>query len=326
MHETFDTGVDESHVSRPNFGHSQCLSGITERRFALKLAIHYSNFIWPGNPAPMARVLAETARAADEGGVTHMTMMDHYFQIPPIGAAEEPMLEGYSSLGFLAGQTRNLTLGLLVTGVTYRHPGLLAKIVTTLDVLSSGRAQLGIGAAWFEREHHGLGVPYPPTAERFERLEETIQICRQMWSDDDGPYEGKHYHLAETLCSPGPIQRPGPGILIGGMGEQKTLRLVAKYADACNLFGTGQDVVAHKLEVLRRHCDAEGTDYNRIEKTIIGGGSGPNPLDDVDAFLRDMEGYAALGISKVWGGPAGADPVAWVTEATDRILPRLTEL
>ena len=148
------------------------------------------------------------------------------------------MLEGYTSLGFLAGQTDTMTLGLLVTGVTYRHPGLLAKIVTTLDVLSGGRAQLGIGAAWYEREHRGLGVPFPPLAERFERLEETLQICLQMWSDDAGPYEGRHYHLAETICSPPPISSPRPSLLIGGSGERKTLRLVARYADACNLFAT----------------------------------------------------------------------------------------
>ena len=151
------------------------------------------------------------------------------------------MLEGYTSLGFLAGQTSTMTLGLLVTGVTYRHPGLLAKIVTTLDVLSGGRAQLGIGAAWYEREHRGLGVPFPPVAERFERLEETLQICLQMWSDDDGPYEGRHYQLAETICSPRPISSPRPRILIGGSGERKTLRLVARYADACNLFAISPD-------------------------------------------------------------------------------------
>ena len=162
--------------------------------------------------------------------------MDHWFQMEQMAPATDPMLEGYTSLGFVAGHTETMTLGLLVTGVTYRHPGLLAKIVATLDVLSGGRAQLGIGAAWYEREHRGLGVPYPPVAERFERLEETLQICRQMWSDDDGPFEGRHYQLAETICSPRPISQPHPPILIGGSGERKTLRLVARYADACNLF------------------------------------------------------------------------------------------
>ena len=181
--------------------------------------------------------------------------MDHYFQIEVIGPAQEPMLEGYTTLGFLAAHTSRARLGLLVTGVTYRHPGLLAKIVTTLDVLSGGRAELGIGAAWYDREHAALGVPFPSLSERFERLEETLQIVRQMWSDDDGPYQGTHYRLAETLCSPPPVSRPRPRILIGGMGEKKTLRLVARYADACNIFAFSPEMIQGKLDVLRRHCD-----------------------------------------------------------------------
>ena len=182
--------------------------------------------------------------------------MDHWFQIPPVAPHTEPMLEGYTALGYIAAQTERMRLGLLVTGVTYRHPGLLAKIVTTLDVLSGGRAQLGLGAAWYEREHRGLGVPFPPISERFERLEEALQICLQMWSDDEGPYNGKHYQLAETICQPPPIQQPRPSIMIGGSGERKTLRLVAQYGDACNLFATTPAEIAHKLEVLQRHCDA----------------------------------------------------------------------
>ena len=289
----------------------------------MKLAIHFSNFTLPGNPAPLAQVLADTARAADEGGVHTMTVMDHYFQITNIGPAENAMLEAYTTLGFLAGQTRNLRLGALVTGVTYRYPGLLAKIVTTLDVLSGGRAMLGIGAAWYDREHHALGVPYPPTAERFERLEEALQIVLQMWSGNDGAYDGKHYQLAETMGHPEPISRPHPPILIGGMGEQKTLRLVAKYADACNLFAVSPEVIAHKLEVLKRHCETEGTDYDRIEKTIIGG---PDAREQTDAFLKEMEAYAALGISTVWNGPAVPDPAGWVRDATSRLGNRLTEI
>jgi F420-dependent oxidoreductase-like protein len=183
--------------------------------------------------------------------------MDHWFQMEQMWPAEEPMLEGYTTLGFVAGKTERLRLRLLVTGVTYRYPGLLAKTVTTLDVLSGGRAELGIGAAWYEREHRGLGVPFPPLAERFERLEEALQICLQMWSDDNGPYDGKHYQLAETLCSPAPVSSPRPRILIGGSGERKTLRLVATYADACNLFGDGP-VIAHKVEVLRAIATTSG--------------------------------------------------------------------
>ena len=189
-----------------------------------------------------------------------------------------------------------MRLGLLVTGVTYRHPGLLAKTVTTLDVLSGGRAQLGLGAAWFEQEHVGLGVPYPPIAERFERLEEAIQICFQMWSDDDGPYEGKHYRLAETLCSPPPVQQPRPTLMIGGAGEKKTLRLVARYADACNLFGSDRDVVAHKLEVLqgplrgrgpRLRLDREDDHLRHQSRLTTSTRSSP---DGCDGEARDRKG------------------------------------
>jgi F420-dependent oxidoreductase-like protein len=232
------------------------------------------------------------------------------------------MLEGYTSLGFLAGQTRTMSLGLLVTGVTYRHPGLLAKIVTTLDVLSGGRAVFGIGAAWYEREHRGLGVPFPPVSERFERLEETLQVCLQMWSDDDGPYEGTHYQLAETICVPPPIQRPRPRILIGGGGERKTLRLVARYADACNLFATDVDGVRHKLEVLARHCDDVGRDPAEIRTTILGGG---DPVGDPDGFVAAMEQYAELGVDLVEVVPAGPDPVAVVSKL-DGVARRLSEL
>ncbi|MGO9030037.1 MAG: LLM class F420-dependent oxidoreductase [Acidimicrobiales bacterium] len=289
----------------------------------MKLAIHFPNFTLPGGPEALAPTLAATARAAEEGGVTSFTLMDHWFQMEELAAAQEPMLEGYTSLGYLAGQTRRMDLGLLVTGVTYRHPGLLAKIVTTLDVLSEGRAFLGIGAAWYEREHLGLGVPFPPISERFERLEEALQICHQMWSDDDGPYAGRYYHLAETICSPRPIQQPAPRILIGGSGEQKTLRLVARYADACNLFAADPSVVAHKLEVLARHCDAEDRDPSAIEKTIL---ALVDPLNDPDAFLASMGEYAGLGIDKVWISPLVPDPAAWVTQVTEQVLPRLRDL
>jgi F420-dependent oxidoreductase-like protein len=289
----------------------------------LKLAIHNPSFTYDGGPESIAATLAATARAAEDGGADQFTLMDHWFQIPPVGAHTEPMLEGYTALGFLAAQTERMRLGLLVTGVTYRHPGLLAKTVTTLDVLSGGRAQLGIGAAWFEEEHEGLGVPYPAMAERFERLEEAIQICFQMWSDDDGPYEGKHYRLKETLNSPQSIQRPRPSLLIGGSGEKKTLRLVAKYADACNLFGGERDVVAHKLEVLKGHCENEGRDYGEIEKTIIWG---TNPLDDVDGFLAEMDAMAKLGIDKVWISNKVADPPAWADEVCAQTVSRLGEL
>jgi len=289
----------------------------------MELALHVSDFRFPGDQA-IAPTLSAVARAADDGGFAAITLMDHWFQMEPAGnGATDPMLEGYTGLGFLAGQTRRVELGLLVTGVTYRHPGLLAKTVTTLDVLSGGRAMLGIGAAWYEREHRALGVPFPPVAERFERLEETLQICRQMWSDDDGPYTGKHYQLAETLCVPQPVRRPHPRILIGGSGEKKTLRLVAQYADACNLFDTGADGIRHKLEVLERHCADVGRDPAEIQKTVI---TGEDPLADVDAFLRKAEEYDALGISRIWIGAHGEDPVAYTTRAALELVPRLREM
>ena len=289
----------------------------------MELGIHFANFTLPGGPAALGPTLAATARAADAGGCSSFTLMDHWFQMEEFANAQDPMLEGYTSLGFLAGQTQTMTLSLLVTGVTYRHPGLLAKIVTTLDILSGGRAQLGIGAAWYEREHKALGVAFPPVSERFERLEEALQICHQMWSDDDGPFEGRHYHLAETICSPRPIQQPGPRILVGGSGERKTLRLVARYANACNLFAPDPAVVAHKLEVLARHCDAEGRDPDTIQKTILGFA---DPLSDVDAFLSSMQEYAELGVTLVEVMPLVPDPAAWVAELGERVVPKLRDL
>jgi len=288
----------------------------------VRVGIHVVSFTWPGQPASIAPTLAATARAAEDAGVSWLSLMDHWFQMENFAPADDPMLEGYTSLGYLAGQTERITLGLLVTGVTYRHPGLLAKIVTTLDVLSGGRAQLGIGAAWYDREHAALGVPFPPLAERFERLDETLQVCLQMWSDDNGPFEGRHYQLAETLCSPRPIRSPHPPILIGGSGEKKTLRLVARYADACNLFATGPDEVAHKLDVLRGHCDAENREYAAIEKTIMTVG---NPNDDPDAFVTEMARYARLGIDAVAVMPVG-DPVEFTTRLGRHVVPRLADL
>jgi F420-dependent oxidoreductase-like protein len=287
------------------------------------LGVHCANLTWPGGPAALGTTLAGVAKAADQGGVTTLTMMDHYFQMEHLGGPQEPMLEGYTSLGFLAGQTSRLELGLLVTGVSYRHPGLLAKIVTTLDVLSQGRAMLGLGAAWYEREHLGLGVPYPPIRERFERLEETLQIVQQAWHGG-GRFEGAHYRLEELTLVPQPLRPGGPRIVVGGMGERKTLRLVAQYADACNLFATGTGDIAHKLDVLRGHCDTVGRDYDEIDKTIVG--TLNRPLDDIDAWLGLMQEYADLGISQVWVGPDAADPVRWTERMCEQVLPRLAEI
>jgi F420-dependent oxidoreductase-like protein len=289
----------------------------------MELGLHFMNFSDLGGNTRIAPILAATAEAAEQAGCATFTMMDHWFQMEAFAPPQEPMLEGYTSLGFVAGKTKRISLGLMVTGVTYRHPGLLAKIVTTLDVLSEGRAVLGIGAAWYQREHEGLGVTYPPISERFERLEETLQICNQMWSDNDGPYEGKHYHLAETICSPRPIQQPRPKILIGGGGERKTLKLVAKYADACNLFALGPAEVKRKVEILERHCEDEGRDPAEIKKTMNYGG---DPRDDLDGFLREMEEYASLGIQLVAIRNQPPDPVATITELGEKLVPRLAQI
>jgi F420-dependent oxidoreductase-like protein len=285
----------------------------------MRLGLHYWNYSTPSEPARMADTLAETARVAEQAGFSTFTVMDHWFQMEHAGSAAEPMLEAYTTLGYVAGLTERMTLGVLVTGVMYRHPGLLAKIVTTLDVLSGGRARLGIGASWYEREQRGLGVPVVPVAERFERLEETLQICLQMWSDDDGPYQGRHYQLAETLCVPAPISRPHPPILVGGGGEKKTLLLAARYGDACNLFGSSPDDVAHKLDVLRSHCGDEGRDYDRITKTVLA----VRPvLADVDGFLAAAAEYAALGVTEL-EVMADRHPVEFATEVAERVLPGL---
>ncbi|HJP73619.1 MAG TPA: LLM class F420-dependent oxidoreductase [Pseudonocardiaceae bacterium] len=287
----------------------------------MELGFHLPFFDIDGGPAAIADELARVGAAAEASGATWLSFMDHYFQLEPLGLpAESHMLEGYTTLGFLAAHTSTLDIGLLVTGVTYRHPGLLAKIVTTLDVLSKGRAVLGLGAAWYEREHRGLGVPFPPIAERFERLEETLRVCAQMWDPaNNGPFDGKYYQLAETMCSPQPVHRPK--VMIGGSGERKTLRLVAQYGDACNLHNTSTEDVAHKLDVLRRHCDDLGRDYAEIRKTMMANRPGPT-LETRDEFVRSMADYAKLGIDQAMIMPANGAPAAWI----DKMAPVVTQL
>lgn len=237
----------------------------------MRLGLQIVRFDWPGGTEQIASRLAEIAQAADEHGFASLWTMDHFFQIPMVGAADEPMLEAYTTLGYLAAVTRRLQLGTMVTGVVYRHPGALVKAATTLDVLSGGRAYLGIGAAWYEREARGLGLPFPPLGIRFEQLEETLRIAHAMWAREAQPFEGSHFRLAEPLNQPPPIARPHPPILIGGGGERKTLRLVAQYADACNLFAfNGIDALRHKLDVLKTHCETVGRPYDAIERTALG--------------------------------------------------------
>jgi F420-dependent oxidoreductase-like protein len=288
----------------------------------VKVGLHYWNYSTPPDPGRIAGTLAEVASLAEQAGVSTFTVMDHYFQMDQAGRADEPMLEAYTTLAYVAARTQRMTLGVLCTGVPYRHPGLLAKIVATLDVLSGGRARLGIGASWYEREQAGLGVPVVPVAERFERLEETLQICKQMWSDDNGPYHGRHYQLAETLCEPAPLSRPHPPILVGGGGEKKTLRLVARYGDACNVFGTGPQEVGRKLEVLRSHCEAEGRDYDRITKTVL---AVAPVLADVDGFLAAAGDYAAIGVTEIAVMP-DRHPVEFTEQLAELVLPRVAEI
>jgi F420-dependent oxidoreductase-like protein len=276
----------------------------------------------------MGATLGRIARTAEDAGFDSIWVMDHYFQIPGVGTPEMDMLEAYTTLGFLAGQTSRVSLGTLVTGVTYRHPGILAKQVTTLDVLSGGRAWLGIGAAWFEQEHVGLGVPFPPLKERFQRLEEALQIAKQMWtSDNNGAYDGTHYQLAQALNVPQALSSPHPRIMIGGGGEKKTLKLVAKYADACNIFSmAGPEFVKRKLDVLREHCEREGRNYDDIEKTayVI-----MNPGTDGELTGRMVETFGQLadvGIQTVLGAVVGVENITPLEAIGKDVIPQAAKL
>jgi F420-dependent oxidoreductase-like protein len=245
----------------------------------MRLGLQVPNFTYPNGQSQLGDTFGLIAERAERAGFYSLWVMDHFFQIRMAGPPENEMLEGWSALAFAAGRTNHIKLGTMVTGITYRHPGLLIKTATTLDVLSQGRAYFGIGAAWNEEEHMGLGVPFPPMAERFERLEETLQLAHQMWAGNDKPFEGKHYNLARPLNSPLSIQKPHPPILIGGTGERKTLRMVAQYADACNLFARlGKAELERKLQVLREHCEKLGRPYGEIEKTTL------------DSFLLTRDG------------------------------------
>ena len=267
----------------------------------MKLGLQVVRFDWPGSPPNTGAKLAEIARAAEAASFDSLWVMDHYYQIAPrLGSADSPMLEGYSALHFLAGHTSRVKLGTLVSGVIYREPAFLVKQASTLDVLSGGRAYFGIWAAWYEAEAVGMGFPFPPVKERFERLEEALQIAKQMWAGDRSPYHGKHYRLEQPLNSPQPLHQPHPPILIGGSGEKRTLRLVAQYGDACNLFARmGDQELARKLEVLRGHCDRLGRDYDRIEKTasatihLAPGEATPSGL------IATCQGLARLGFQHV---------------------------
>lgn len=276
----------------------------------MEFGLHIADFTWSGGPAALRADLARHVREAEAAGITRITVMDHFWQIGPVGPAEHEMLEAYTTLGFIAAHTEKALIHTLVTGVIYREPALLAKAISTLDVLSGGRAGLGVGAAWNAEESEGLGFAFPPTKERFERLEEALEICLQMWSASEAPYEGSHYKLGRTLNSPQPLQGSKPYLMIGGGGERKTLRLVAQYADACNLMLANDP--AHKLEVLRGHCDAIGRDFEEIEKTTM---FLIDPSSTVEDVVRQAQEASALGISVAY---------IFAREITDP--PRIVEL
>ncbi len=285
----------------------------------MEIGLHISDFTWPGGTATLADDLTRVVTAAEDVGVARISVMDHVWQIGVNGPPENPMLEAYTALGFIAARTSRVQLLAWVTAVVYREPGMLAKLVSTLDVLSQGRAWLGIGAAWNEDEARGLGLPFPPTAERFERLDEALQICQQMWSDDEGPYDGRHYRLGRTLNSPQPITRPHPPILIGGGGEKKTLRLVARYAQACNLFDTPD--VARKFDILRRHCDEVGRDYADIEKTVMRRLDPGEHGENVDELLEGLHRLSELGVTETHGSVPQVSDLKRLEILGDRVIP-----
>ena len=290
----------------------------------MELGLHVSDFTWAGGPPTLASDLRDIAMAAEQAGFAKISVMDHVWQISAMGPAENAMLEAYTTLGYLAACTSRVQLLAWVTATVYREPGLLAKAVSTLDVLSSGRACLGIGAAWNEDEARGLGLPFPSLTERYERLEETLRICLQMWSDSEEPFDGAHYHLARTLNSPQPLQRPHPPILIGGGGEKKTLRLVAQYADVCNLFA-GPDL-ARKFDVLRQHCADVGRDYDGIEKTVMAHlDIGPDG-ERAGEVLAQLADFAALGVQHVHTRLPLAGGLRQIELFAEKIIPQAARL
>ena len=292
----------------------------------MKLGLHIPDFTWDGGAPALRLKLGEVAQRAEAAGVDRISVMDHLWQIQVVGPPEQDMLECYTALGWLAAKTERVKLLAMVTAVVYREPGLLAKAVTTLDVLSGGRAILGIGAAWNAEESAGLGLFFPPLAERFERLEEAILICKQMWSGSDAPFDGKHYHLGRTLNVPGALSRPHPPILIGGAGEKKTLKLVARHADACNIFAYDVDMAAHKLDVLRQHCADEGRDYAEIEKTAQYRYDLGEHGEHVNQVIEHLHRLAELGFTQVHGALLRVTEPGQLDLLGERVIPAAEKL
>ena len=293
----------------------------------MKLGLHLSRWNWDEDPALLAPRLRDIATLSEDVGFASLSVMDHFFQIPSNGAPEDPMLEAYTTLGYLAGVTSRLQLGTVVTSPTYRHPGVLVKQVTTLDVLSQGRAFLGIGAGFYEREHAGLGITLPPVAERMRRLEETLQIATRMWGGDASGHDGRYYQLTETLNVPAAVQRPHPPILVGGGGEKKTLRIAARYADAVNLFGAmGAEQLQHKLDVLRAHCEDAGRDYDAIEKTVqVQFNVGPGG-ESTETVVERLAGFAELGFTRAIGSVKGVETLQPLELIGRHVIPAVADL
>ena len=290
----------------------------------MEIGLQIPSFTW-GEDSEIGPTLGRIARTADANSFHSLWLMDHFFQIPGVGDHRQPMLEAYTALGFVAGITERIDLGTLVTGVTYRHPGILAKTVTTLDVLSGGRAWLGIGAAWNQHEHEGLGVEFPPVKERFEHLEDALQIALQMWSEDEGAFDGKRHRLAETVNRPQSLQDPRPKILIGGSGEKVTLKLVARYADACNLFGDA-DTVRRRLDILREHCEREGRDYDEIWKTAYYRLDPGREGVRVAQMIDDLGALADAGVQGVIGGCRGVQYLEPLEIVGREVIPKVAGL
>lgn len=296
----------------------------------MKLILHLVKFDWPGGSEQLGPRLSEIAAIAEQSGFDGISISDHLWLHPRIGGPDGNMLEAYTTLAFLAAHTRRVRLLTQVTAVPYRYPGVLAKTVTTLDVLSGGRACLGIGTGDFEAEARGLGIPFPPQAERYEMLEETLQICLRMWSGEHGderPFIGKHYHLESMRNQPQSLSHPHPPILIGGDGEQKTLRLVARYADACGL--RPRPEIPHKLEVLRRYCAEEGRDYNAIEKTCAFAfdvGDDASDTTKSDTLIGQLQWLAGMGVQTVVGFVPNVGDITPLEIIGARVIPAIAGL
>jgi F420-dependent oxidoreductase-like protein len=297
----------------------------------VKLGIQISAFDFPGGPASIGPTLARIARVADDVGFDSIWVMDHFFQIRGFGPATDPMLEGWTTLGYMAAHTSRARLGLMVGGVHYRQPALWIKAATTLDVLSGGRAWLGIGAAWNEEESRGLGFAFPPLGVRFELLEDTLRMAQAMWTGERGTeaaFEGYHVHATRLLNSPAPLTRPHPPILVGGGGERRTLRLVAQYADACNVFG-GPEAVHRKYGILAEHCAAVGRPYEEIERSTLQGvdltRAGARGGNDPNALVERFGDLADAGVQHVILDPHQVDPAA-VEALGAAIIPQLRDL